>query len=447
MISKVHSINTATIDDFGQKYHCDSCSKDITHLIILRCAICADFDLCIDCFSKGTELKDHKKNHDYRVIDVLDFPIFEPDWGADEELLLVEGLEMFGIGNWEHISEHIGTKNSKECNDHYQRVYVDAESWPYPDMSERFEMSPGKRLRARPPGYQVTKLPKYPRAPASQPVNHEIAGYMPGRKEFEHEFENDAEQIVKDIEITEEDTKEEIDLKAVVMDIYNTTLDRRAQRKKIVFDRGLTDFKRIQSIEKKRPKEEKELYQKYRIFAKMMTQEDFHIFMEGLTNELRLRQKIYQLQEYIRMGVTTMKEANDYEKDKQARINSKAAGYMTHIERSALRRSSSKLDDLPLTPVRHPLAQSMLPHKVANALDISKADGVDLLSDGEKMLCSTLRIFPRAYISIKDTVLKEYASKGVMRKRNFRALVKIDGNKSSRIYDYFVEMGWLTNKI
>ncbi|KAJ3323657.1 Transcriptional adapter ada2 [Boothiomyces sp. JEL0866] len=290
--------------------------------------------------------------------DVLDFPIFESDWGADEELLLVEGLEMFGIGNWEHISEHIGTKNSKECNDHYQRVYINAESWPYPDMSEKFDMSPGKRLRARPPGYQVTKLPKCPRAPASQPVNHEIAGYMPGRKEFEHEFENDAEQIVKDIEITDEDTKEEIgksnltlDLKATVLDIYNTTLDRRAQRKKFVFDRGLTDFKKIQSIEKKRPKEEKELYQKYRVFAKMMTQEDFHIFMEGLTNELKLRQKINQLQEYIRMGVTTMKEANEYEKDKQSRINSKAAGYMTHIERSALRRSSSKLDDVSLSKI------------------------------------------------------------------------------------------------
>lgn len=89
----------------------------------------------------------------------------------------------------------------------------------------------------------------------------------------------------------------------------------------------------------------------------------------------------------------------------------------------------------------------MLPHKVSNALDISKAEGVELLSESEKVLCSTLRIYPRAYISIKDTVLKEYASKGVMRKRNLRALVKIDGNKSSRIYDFFVEMGWLINKI
>jgi transcriptional adapter 2-alpha len=137
------------VDDFGQKYHCDSCNKDITHLLIIRCAICTDFDLCINCFADGKELKDHKKTHDYRVIvrlfcrfftnqflhilkDVLDFPVFEADWGADEELLLVEGLEMFGLGNWETISEHIGTKNAIQVAQHYDRIYVKSDAWPYP---------------------------------------------------------------------------------------------------------------------------------------------------------------------------------------------------------------------------------------------------------------------------------------------------------------------------
>lgn len=93
------------MEDFGQKVHCDNpeCSKDITHLVIIRCAECIDFDLCLPCFCGGVELKDHKKSHGYRVMvhfrliqDVLDFPVFEADWGADEELLLVEGLELFG---------------------------------------------------------------------------------------------------------------------------------------------------------------------------------------------------------------------------------------------------------------------------------------------------------------------------------------------------------------
>jgi transcriptional adapter 2-alpha len=46
--------------------------------------------------------------------------------------MLVEGLELFGIGNWEHIAEHIGTKNSLECSNHYNEIYVQSETWPWP---------------------------------------------------------------------------------------------------------------------------------------------------------------------------------------------------------------------------------------------------------------------------------------------------------------------------
>ncbi|KAI8902897.1 hypothetical protein BC833DRAFT_645047 [Globomyces pollinis-pini] len=451
----------ATINDFGQKYHCDNCTKDITHLIILRCAICPDFDLCLECFLKGAEPegKGHLKSHDYRVIDVLDFPMFEGDWGADEELLLVEGLELFGIGNWEHISEHIGTKNSKQCEEHYDRIFVQSKSWPYPDMESKFDMTPGKRSRARPPGYTVTKLPKWPRAPASQPVNHEIAGFMPGRKEFEQDFENDAEQIVKDIEFTEDDTKEETDLKCAVLDIYNSVLDKRTKRKKFVFDRGLTDdFRKIQTIEKKRPKEERDLYVKYRVFAKMQTPSDFEEFMDGMINEMKLRTKIAQLQEYLRMGIKTTKESIDYEKDKTSRINGKAAGfsYTTAAERSAPRRGITRVDTPTSSAVSTPnrTIQSLPPtsllpaatgsRKAANPLDISNTEGVELLSDPEKNLCANLRLFPMAYMAIKDTIIKEYSLKGPLKRRAIRSLIKIDVNKTTRLFDFFLEMGWIT---
>ena len=41
------------------------------------------------------------------------------------------------------------------------------------------------------------------------PANHEIHGYMPMRKEFEHETDNDAEAIIKDIEFTDEDSEQD----------------------------------------------------------------------------------------------------------------------------------------------------------------------------------------------------------------------------------------------
>ena len=68
---------------------------------------------------------------------------------------------------------------------------------------------------------------------------------MPGRKEFETEYENEADQIVKDIEFSPEDSKEDTDLKCAVLNIYNTVLDRRLSRKAFIFDRNFTDFKKV----------------------------------------------------------------------------------------------------------------------------------------------------------------------------------------------------------
>ena len=64
----------------------------------MRCADCQDFDLCLDCFSVGVEVSPHTNAHRYRVIDDLSFPVLHPDWGADEELLLLEGIDGERLG-------------------------------------------------------------------------------------------------------------------------------------------------------------------------------------------------------------------------------------------------------------------------------------------------------------------------------------------------------------
>lgn len=105
---------------------------------------------------------------------------------------------------------------------------------------------------------------------------------MPGRKEFEQEYENDAEQVIKDMEFTDADTPQEVELKCAVLNIYHSILEARGERKKLIFDRGLVDFRKISNNEKKKPKEEKDLYAKMRVFARMQSKQDFDTFMEGL---------------------------------------------------------------------------------------------------------------------------------------------------------------------
>lgn len=116
-------------------YHCNYCNKDITGRMRIKCAVCSDFDLCIECFSVGAEVHPHKSNHPYRVMDVLSFPLICPDWKADEEILLLEGIEMYGMGNWAEIGEHVGTKTKEICIEHYRNAYLTSPCFPLPDMT------------------------------------------------------------------------------------------------------------------------------------------------------------------------------------------------------------------------------------------------------------------------------------------------------------------------
>jgi transcriptional adapter 2-alpha len=94
-------------------YHCNYCHRNISNGVRIKCAVCMDFDLCVECFSVGVELGGHKNTHAYRVMDYLAFPLFEPHWGADEEILFLEAIDVFGIGNWQGVAEHVGEKDAQ----------------------------------------------------------------------------------------------------------------------------------------------------------------------------------------------------------------------------------------------------------------------------------------------------------------------------------------------
>jgi hypothetical protein len=89
-------------------FYCNNCERDISTQFRIRCAdpACVDFDLCSDCFSAGAQIHPHKNTHAYRVVDCLDKPMFTKDWTTNEELMLLEGIEKFGVGNWK-VGQHI----------------------------------------------------------------------------------------------------------------------------------------------------------------------------------------------------------------------------------------------------------------------------------------------------------------------------------------------------
>jgi hypothetical protein len=48
------------------------------------------------------------------------------------ELLLLEGISLQGLGNWQAIAEHVGMHTKDDIVKHYHSVYVDSPDWSLP---------------------------------------------------------------------------------------------------------------------------------------------------------------------------------------------------------------------------------------------------------------------------------------------------------------------------
>lgn len=102
-----------------------SVSQVSIYFNILQCCICY--------LSLPAELYPHRNNHNYRVVDDLSFPILHPEWGADEEVLLLEAIDSCGLGNWEGVAELLGgNKGPAQCKQHYYDMYINVDSFPLP---------------------------------------------------------------------------------------------------------------------------------------------------------------------------------------------------------------------------------------------------------------------------------------------------------------------------
>ncbi|KAG2029171.1 hypothetical protein BDR03DRAFT_1050057 [Suillus americanus] len=82
-------------------------------------------------------------------------------------------------------------------------VYIDPRDWPLPQMDVEFNIDPVEfqaRKRRR-MSTMTTSLPPPPKVPpTSAPGVHKIGTFLPGMLEFEHELNNEAEDLVKDRE-------------------------------------------------------------------------------------------------------------------------------------------------------------------------------------------------------------------------------------------------------
>ncbi|KAF5472679.1 hypothetical protein F2P56_009373 [Juglans regia] len=510
-------------------YHCNYCNKDITGKIRIKCAVCPDFDLCIECFSVGAEVTPHKSNHPYRVMDNLSFPLICADWNADDEILLLEGIEMYGLGNWAEIAEHVGTKSKEQCIEHYTNVYMSSPYFPLPDMShvvgknrkELLAMAKGHsedkkgfpmigelNLKEESPfspsrvkvedshkggsagrllssltaevesgvrssgssaastaankkasniaqvkdGNGVVKLedPQADRSFGGKKPNSsgnkgpslvELSGYNPKRHEFDPEYDNDAEQLLAEMEFKDTDTEDERELKLRVLRIYSKRLDERKRRKDFILERSLLY---PNSFEKDLSPEERAICRRYDVFMRFHTKEEHEDLLQTVIAEHRTLKRIQELKEARAAGCRTSAEANRYlelkrkrESDETARRTKESAqiGLSSQAGPNTFMASESVGKELNSRPVGQAASSSV------NDLDIGGSHGADLLSESEKRLCSEIRLPPPLYLKVQEVMSIEIINGNVTKKSDAHHLFKLEPSKIDRVYDILVKKG------
>lgn len=435
----------------SNKFHCDVCSADCTNRVRISCAVCAEYDLCVPCFSQGLYNGNHRPFHDYKIIETNSYPILDEEWGADEELSLIKGAQALGLGNWQDIAEHIGSRTKEEVAEHYQKYYLDSSYYPIPDITKDIHVPQDKFIDDRKKRMEAfrDKPLEPPRKPmASVPSCHEVQGFMPGRLEFETEFENEAEGPVKDMVFEPDDQPLDIELKFAILDVYNSRLTTRTEKKRLLFENNLMEYRKLQGIDKRRSKETKELYNKIKPLATLMTAQDFKEFSRDYLEELRVRSRIHQLQEWRSNGIITLEAGLKYERDKQARIAT-----LEKIGNGGINGSSGS----PIstrhgrsTPVhtsnntQNHNDNSSNRKKTLTIGDIQHGSDFGLLSPDEQQLCFQLKILPKPYLAIKEVLFRELLrTGGNLKKKSCRELLDIDPIKGNKIYDFFQTQNWM----
>jgi transcriptional adapter 2-alpha len=203
--------------------------------------------------------------------------------------------------------------------------------------------------------------------------------------------------------------------------------------------------------EKKRTKEEKEIYNNMRVFARFQTAEEHEEFVQGLINEQRLRKRIEQLQEQRLQGIRTLAEGEAYEADKKKRELALANAKRTLSGREFFdtgKRRLSSQDDIGRGKKGKTIDKSDQQELVVDKDKWSPVglEGFDLLSSVEKQLCTELRLLPQHYMLIKERLIKECFTRGFLQPGQAKQLIRIDVNKTSKIFDFFVSVGWVNTQ-
>ncbi|KAL5575844.1 hypothetical protein UlMin_017543 [Ulmus minor] len=237
----------------------------------------------------------------------------------------------------------------------------------------------------------------------------ELSGYNPKRQEFDIEYDNDAEQLLADMEFKDTDTEDEHELKLRVLQIYSKKLDERQRRKDFILERNLLY---PSAFEKSLSKEHEEL-------------------LKSIVEEHRNLKRLEALKEARDAGCLTSTEAEIYIEQKRKReadANACRENQSGHVPPSSQRGSNVFM-------ASNSIGKDS--NSRSSAGDMVNS-GAELLSEA---LCNEIRVAPRCYLKMQEILSLQIFIGNITKKSDAYRIFKLEPAQIDRVYDMLVKKG------
>ena len=415
----------------------------------IRCAICTNRELCCTCFSKGREFNEHKNDHDYIIVR-NEFPLIpNSDWTAKEELDFMDVLLDCGFGNWVDISRRMQGRSPEECKAHYLQNFIDHQSLP---GLPKFKETEASLFYSSPTPYMfnLEDIEEPPRFSAGTVNSKLLSGYNAARSDFEINFDNHAELLICDLKYDEFNSEYPDDnlgrsLQTTLVSAYNIRLKERKRRQQILREHGLITLRRMNTwLYRYDNTITKSLVDRLLVFMQVVSGMDFDYIIEGLHRAGELKFYLQKLLDFRKNGIKYFQSVplfqklsnirQESERDRKNFLGSVDCNWKTILQ---------YCDSDPKATVVTGVSQRRAPPPLA----IRGLPGYEKLSQVEAELCSKARIVPASFLDFKHILISENKRNGVLRLAQARVLLKIDVNKTRKIYDFLADQGYINRPL
>lgn len=214
------------------------------------------------------------------------------------------------------LGQAVGRDQASKAEQAYVRAVANLDKTKLEEVRKEWEAKVNQPGGPSVLPMRVEDVPKLPGA--------ELAGFMPRRGDFDVEWAESAEETIADLEFFPGENEQDRNLKLKVLQVYNTKLDEREERKQFVLSRKLYDYRARQAELEKLPQDERDLVQRLRLIERFHTPEEHKKFIDDLLKAKRLRKEIAKFQMYRRMGIRTLEDVERFELDMNRRMHHKA---------------------------------------------------------------------------------------------------------------------------